>query len=63
MSVSGGASSKISAAILGTLIVTVLNNGMVMAGFGGDPQQLVKGLLFLLVIAVSTKRDPNVIIK
>jgi ribose transport system permease protein len=63
MSISGGASSKITAAMLGTLIVTVLNNGMVLSGYGGDAQQLVKGILFLVIIAVSTKRDPNVIIK
>jgi ribose transport system permease protein len=63
MSISGGASSKISAAILGTLIVTILNNGMVLSGYGGDAQQLVKGILFLVIIAVSTKRDSNVIIK
>lgn len=63
MSISGGASSKISAAILGTLIVAVLNNGMILAGFGGDAQQLVKGVLFLIIIAISTKRDKNTIIK
>lgn len=63
MSISGGASSKISAAILGTLIVTILNNGMILAGYGGDTQQLVKGLLFLVIVAVSTKRDGNTIIK
>lgn len=63
MSIAGGASSKIGAAILGTLIVTVLNNGMVLAGYGGDAQQLVKGLLFLAIIAISTKRDANTIIK
>lgn len=63
MSIAGGASSKIGAAILGTLIVTILNNGMVLAGYGGDAQQLVKGLLFLAIIAVSTKRDANTIIK
>lgn len=63
MSISGGATSKISAAILGTLIVTILNNGMILAGFGGDAQQLVKGILFLIIIAVSTKRDANTIIK
>jgi ribose transport system permease protein len=63
MSIAGGATSKIGAAILGTLIVTVLNNGMVLAGYGGDAQQLVKGLLFLAIIAVSIKRDANTIIK
>ena len=63
MSIAGGATSKISAALIGTLIVTTLNNGMVMAGYGGDPQQLVKGILFLVIIAVSTKRDANTIIK
>lgn len=63
MSISGGASSKISAALLGTLIVAVLNNGMILAGYGGTTQQLVKGLLFLVIIAVSLKRDKNTIIK
>lgn len=63
MSVAGGASSKISAAILGTLIVTTLNNGMVLAGYGGEWQQFVKGILFLVIISVSTKRDSNTIIK
>lgn len=63
MSISGGATSKISAALLGMLIVTTLNNGMVLAGYGGELQQLVKGILFLVVIAVSTKRDTNTIVK
>lgn len=63
MAISGGAASKISAAILGTLIVTVLANGMILSGYGGDAQQLVKGILFLIIIAVSTKRDGNVIVK
>lgn len=63
MSIAGGATSKISAAVLGTLIVTTLNNGMVIAGYGGEIQQLVKGILFLVIIAVSTKCDPNTIIK
>jgi hypothetical protein len=36
---------------------------MVLAGYGGDAQQLVKGLLFLVIIAVSMKRDSNVIVK
>lgn len=63
MSISGGATSKISAAVLGFLIVTILNNGMILAGFGGEMQQLVKGILFLVVVAVSTKRDANTIVK
>ncbi len=63
MSISGGATSKISAAVLGTLIITTLNNGMVLAGCDGTLQQLVKGILFLIIIGVSTKRDTNTIIK
>lgn len=63
MSIAGGATSKISAAVLGTLIVTVLNNGMVLAGYGGELQQLVKGILFLIIIGISTKRDANTIVK
>lgn len=63
MSIAGGPTSKISAAVLGTLIVTTLNNGMVLAGYGGEYQQLVKGLLFLIIVAVSTRRDTNTIVK
>ena len=63
MSIAGGPTSKISAAVLGTLIVTTLNNGMVLAGYGGEYQQLVKGLLFLIIIGISTKRDSNTIVK
>ena len=63
MSIAGGSTSKISAAILGTLIVTVLNNGMILAGYGGDAQQLVKGILFLVIVAVSITRDKNMIVK
>jgi len=63
MSISGGASSKVSAALLGTLVVSVLNNGMILAGYGGTTQQLVKGFLFLVIIAVSLKRDKDTIIK
>ncbi len=61
MSIAGGASSKISAAILGALTVTILNNGMILAGYGGDAQQFVKGMLFLVIVAVSTKRGTGIV--
>lgn len=63
MTISGGASSKISAAILGTIIITILNSGITLSGMGGEAQQLVKGLIFIVVVAVSSSRDKNTIIK
>lgn len=63
MTISGGASSKISAAILGTITITILNSGITLSGMGGEAQQLVKGLIFIVVVAVSSSRDKNTIIK
>jgi ribose transport system permease protein len=63
MSISGGATSKISAALIGTLVITVLGNGMVLSGMGGDAQQLIKGLIFIAVVAVSARSEKNAIVK
>lgn len=57
MSTSGGATSKIRAAVIGTLTITVLNNGMAISGLGGATQQLIKGLLFLLIVGLSAQRN------
>ena len=63
MTIAGGATSKISAAVLGTAITVVLSSGIVLSGMGGDAQQLIKGLIFIVVVAVSTRRDKNTIIQ
>lgn len=63
MTISGGVTSKISAAVLGTATITVLSSGIVLAGMGGDAQQLIKGIIFIIVVAVSTSRDKNSVIQ
>jgi len=63
MSISGGATSKISAALIGTLVITVLGNGMVLSGMGGDAQQLIKGIIFIAVVAVSARGNTSAIVK
>jgi putative multiple sugar transport system permease protein len=50
-SVSGG-SGTIVGALLGTLIMGVMNNGMSIVGVSVDIQQAIKGMVILLAVAV-----------
>ena len=63
MTISGGASSKISAAVIGTATTIILSSGIVLSDMGGDAQQLIKGILFIIVVAVSSRREKNAVIK
>ena len=63
----GGASATggigtIVGAIIGALVMGVLNNGMSILGIGSDIQQVVKGLVLLLAVAfdVLSKRKARV---
>lgn len=51
MPISGGAEARIRSAVIGSLILAVLTNGMVMLGLGEYAQQITKGLVFLVVLA------------
>lgn len=63
MSVSGGASSKIGAALFGTIMTVVLCNGITLAGLGGEYSQLIRGILFVIVVAISADKSKNAIIQ
>ena len=63
MSLSGGETSKISAAVYGSLISVVLDSGIVLSGLGGDMQQLIKGLLFIVVMGISAGKNKNELVK
>ena len=54
--VSGGARSKFSSVVLGSIILAILSNGLVMIGVDTVLQQLIKGLIFLVVVAVTVDR-------
>ena len=53
MPLSGGAKSKISAALIGAAIITVLNNGLMVIHVDSGSIQLVRGILFLIVVYIT----------
>ena len=59
MSLSGGASSKLSSVICGAVTVTILTNGMTLMGMNAAAINAVKGILFVLIIPISYKRSPD----
>ncbi|MBR6185854.1 MAG: ABC transporter permease [Clostridia bacterium] len=61
--ITGGAKVRFSNIIVGTLMYTVLNNGLVMLGFESATQQLIKGLVFLLFVALTIDRKALKVIK
>ena len=57
MSLAGGAQSRFSAAIYGSIIVTVLGNGMTMSGFSPGIVALTKAIIFLILVYISAERS------
>lgn len=54
MPISGGPKSKISAGLVGALIVTILNSGLTMMGLSTAAIQIVRGLVFIVVVLVAS---------
>ena len=61
--ISGGAKVRFSNIIIGTLISLILSNGLVMIGLDTALQQLIKGLIFLAVVALTIDRKALKVIK
>ena len=61
--ITGGAKVRFSNIIVGTLMYTVLNNGLVMLGYESQTQQLIKGIIFLLFVALTIDRKALKVIK
>ena len=61
--ITGGAKVRFSNIVVGTLMYTVLNNGLVMMGFESQTQQLIKGVIFLLFVALTIDRKALKVIK
>ena len=53
----GGASAKIRAAIVGVLTITFLTNGLTLAGVDNSYINVIKGLLFIVIVTVSYDRS------
>lgn len=56
LSVAGGAKSRFSAVLIGSILLAFLGNGLVQIGAEPIIQQLVKGIVFLITIIVTTDR-------
>ena len=54
MPISGGPKSKISAGLIGAMIVTVLNSGLTMMGLTTGAIQIIRGLVFIAVVLVAS---------
>ncbi len=56
MSCFGGSRSNVWSAIVGALIVTVLNNGMLMLGVSNTVLQGIRGIIFIILVVASQAR-------
>ncbi len=54
MPLSGGSRSKISAALVGAATITILNNGLSVYGVSNDLIQIVRGVIFLIVVFITS---------
>ncbi|MDC7227807.1 MAG: ABC transporter permease [Spirochaetales bacterium] len=63
MPVSGGAKNRFSSVLVGVLLFAILNNGLVMLQINPNVQQLIRGLVFLVIVVANTDRDAVLIIK
>ena len=61
--ISGGAKVRFYNIIIGTLIYCILNNGLVMLGYDTAVQQLIKGIIFVIVVALTIDRRTGQVIK
>ena len=59
MSLNGGMDSSVRAAIVGTLIVKLLENGLVIIGVSSTWSDFVIGVVFLVVILFNYKRNKS----
>ena len=63
MPVNGGAKVKFYNIILGALTYKILTAGLVMLGIEPKTQQLIMGIVFLVMVAVFADRETGMIVK
>lgn len=54
MPLSGGPRSKISAALIGSATITILNNGLSICNVSNEDIQIVRGVIFLAVVFITS---------
>lgn len=60
---SGGWNSKFRSVIIGGLIMAVVTNGLFLLNLNSSIQQLIKGFIFIIAVALSFDRENTAIIK
>lgn len=63
MPLSGGWSVKFRAAVVGSIAMAVMQNGMSLMGIDGMVQQLVEGVILIVIVVISFDRRNTVVIK
>ncbi len=63
MPISGGAKVKFENVVVGSVLYIILNAGLVTLGLDPAMQQLIEGIIFLLVVAVTSDRNSTQIVK
>ena len=61
--ITGGAKVRFSNVIVGTLMYSVLNSGLSILGYEPQIQQLIKGIVFLVFVALTIDRKALKVIK
>jgi ribose transport system permease protein len=61
MPMSGGMKTRLSAAIFGAVIVTVLRNGLIMWGLSVGTVSLVRALIFMVLVSTNYTRSKGVL--
>lgn len=56
MPISGGAGAKFRSVFIGSLIMTILSNGMILWGLDSVLQQFIRGVIFLISVSISFDR-------
>lgn len=59
---SGGANAKFSAPLVGALLVSILTNGLGLMGYANAVGYAVKGILFIIVIAMTYEKSKGKLI-
>ena len=54
MPISGGPKSRIGAALIGSVTITVLNNGLSLCNVSNEDIQIVRGVVFLIVVFITS---------
>ena len=61
--ITGGAKVRFSNIIIGTLMYAILNSGLSILGYEPQVQQLIKGIVFLIFVALTIDRKALKVIK